>query len=86
MIFLFITSLAFIFAVFAVIRRLRFAHDKSDDDGYDSGFSGTYSFTTFSLRFENSVGRVSGLGSGVFVPTGVESKCDIFAFVVFVPI
>ena len=26
------------------------------------------------------------MGSGVFVPTGVKSKCDIFEFVVFVPI
>ena len=43
-------------------------------------------FTLFSLRFDNSIGRVSGLGSGVFIPTGVESKCDIFVFVMFVPI
>ena len=34
----------------------------------------------------DSVGCVSGLGSSVFVPTGVDSKCCIFAFVVFVPI
>ena len=39
-----------------------------------------------SLRFDDSLGRVSGLGPGVFVPTVVESKCDIFAFVMFVPI
>ena len=42
-------------------------------------------FTLFSLRFDNSIGRVSGLGSGVFIQTGVESKCDIFVFFVFVP-
>ena len=29
---------------------------------------------------------VLGAWSGIFVPTGVESKCDIFAFFVFVPI
>ena len=51
---------------------------KSGGDGFDSGFSGTYYLCTFSLRFEDYVGSVSGLGFGVFVPTGVESKCDIF--------
>ena len=40
----------------------------------------------FFLYFDYSVGRVSGLGSGFFVPTGVESKCDIFGFFVFVTI
>ena len=29
------------------------------------------------LRFYCSVGHVSGLGSGIFVPTGVDSKCEI---------
>ena len=56
--------------------------DESDNDGSDSGSSGTCSFP---LHFDNSVSSVSGLGSGVFVPTGVESNCDIFAFVVLVP-
>ena len=60
--------------------------DESDNDMYDFGYAGTYSFTDFSLCFDNSVGHVSGLGCGFFVPTGVESKCDIFAFVLFVPI
>ena len=57
--------------------------DESYDDGSDSGSSGT---CYFPLSFDNSVGCVSGLGSGVFVTTGVDSKCDIFAFEVFVPI
>ena len=60
--------------------------DESDDDGSDYGSSGTYSFHAFSLYFENSIGRVSGLGSGSFVLTGVELKCDIFAFIVLVAI
>ena len=38
----------------------------------------------FPLRFDDSVGRVSGLGSGVFSPTGVDSKCDVFLFVALV--
>ena len=59
---------------------------ESNGDGSDSGSSGTYYFTNFSLRFDNSVGRVNGLGSEIFVLTGVEPKCDIFAFFVFVPI
>ena len=56
--------------------------DESEYDGYDSRSSGTYSFTNFLCIFTNSVGRVSVLGSGVFVPTEVKSKCDIFSFVV----
>ena len=60
-----------------------FLYDKSDDDGSDSGSSGT---CTFPLRFEKSVVRVSALGSGVFVPIGVKSKCEVVTFVVFVPI
>ena len=61
-------------------------NDEYDNDRSDSGSSRKYSYTAFSLRFEDSVGYVSGLGSDIFVPTGDESKCDIFAFVVFVPI
>ena len=45
-----------------------------------------YSFCDFSFRFDDSVGSGSGLGSGVFVPTGFDSKYDIFAFDLFVPI
>ena len=55
--------------------------DESDDDGCDSGSSGTYYFP---LHYENSVGRVSVLGYSFFVPTGVETKCDVFEFVVLV--
>ena len=42
--------------------------DKSDDDGYVSESSGTYSFYAF-LRFDDSISSVSDLGSRVFVPT-----------------
>ena len=38
------------------------------------------------MCFDDYVGSVSGLGSGVFILTGVDPKCDIFAFDVFVPI
>ena len=60
--------------------------DESDHDESDSGSSGMYYFTAFLLLFDNSVGIVNALGSGVFLPTGVESKCDFFVFVVFIPI
>ena len=40
----------------------------------------------FHFVFYDSVGCVIGLGSGVFVPTGVKLKCDVFVFVVCVPI
>ena len=60
--------------------------DEYDDDGSDYGFSGTYYFPALSLHFYNYVGHISGLRSIIFVPTGDKSKCDIFAFVVFIPI
>ena len=59
-------------------------NDESDDDGSDSGSSGTYYFPNFLVVY-GSVGSVNGLGSGIFAPTGVESKCLIFVFIVFVP-
>ena len=58
-------------------------NDDSNDDGSVSGSSDTCNFP---FRFDDSVGRVSGVGSGVFVPTVVESKCDIVMLVMFVPI
>ena len=45
--------------------------DESDEDGCDYGSYGTYSFRAFSLCFDDSVGSVNGLGSGLFAPTGV---------------
>ena len=60
-------------------------NDESDELGSDSGSSGTYSFCAFSLCFDHSVGSVSLFGCGIFAPTGVESKGDIFAFDMFVP-
>ena len=61
-------------------------NDESDNDGSDSVSYGTYYFYAFYLRFDDVVSSVSGLGSGIFVPTVVEFKYDIFAFVVLVPI
>ena len=57
--------------------------DESDDDGSVSGSSG---MCFFPLRFDNYVGHVSGLGYVVFVTTRVDSKCGVFAFIMFVPI
>ena len=57
--------------------------DESEDYGSDSGYSSTCAFP---FRFYNSVGCVSGMGSGFFVPKGVESNCDFVTFFVFVPI
>ena len=58
-------------------------NDEYDDDGSESGYSSTCSFP---LQFYDSIGRVSGLGSGLLISTGVKYKCDVFVFVVFVPI
>ena len=49
-------------------------HDEYDDDGSDSVSPGTYSFEKNLCVLTNSVGSVSGLGAGIFVPTGVKSK------------
>ena len=38
------------------------------------------------MSFYNSACRVGGLGDVVFLPTGVEYKCDVFEFVMFVSI
>ena len=56
---------------------------ESDDDGSDSGSSVT---CNFAFCFDNYVGHVSGMSSGVFVPIGIESNCDVSTLFVFVPI
>ena len=64
--------------------------DESDLFDYESENDGSESRSScmcyFILRLDNTVGHVSGLGYGVIVPTVVESKCDNFAFFVFVSI
>ena len=60
-----------------------FFDNESDDDGYGSSSSGTCAFPFFS---GNSVGRDSGVGSVVFVPTGIDSIGDVVLLVVYVPI
>ena len=57
--------------------------DESDDDGSDSGSSGE---CAFNFRFDDSVGRFSGVGSVFFGPIGVDSNCEVATFVVFVPL
>ena len=64
-------------------------NDESDDDGSDSGSAGTCAFP---FRFEksigyvyNSIGRVCGVGYGIFVSTGIKSIGDVITLVVFVP-
>ena len=47
---------------------------ESNGLGSDSGSSGTHYFNDFYLRFYESVGSVSVLGSDVFAPTVVEHK------------
>ena len=64
--------------------------DESDDDGSDSGPTGTCAFT-FCFeesvgRVDNSTGHVRGMGSVVSPPIVVESIGDVVLLVVFVPI
>ena len=86
MLYIFIALFSFCFSVFSVIEKSDSINDESDDDGSDSVSYGMYSFPAFPIHFEDSIVSVCGLESGVFVPTGVESKCDILAFFMFVPI
>ena len=51
--------------------------DESDNDESDSGFSDTYYFCVFPLRFVDSVDSVSVCGYVIFAETGVEFKSDI---------
>ena len=64
-------------------------YDGSENDGYDSGTDFTCTFT-FSFedavgRVDDSIGRICGVGSGVF-KIGIDSNCDVVLLVVFVPI
>ena len=85
MIFLFIASVDFWFAVFAVIGRIRFTWWWVWLTWIWLRILWYVLLLRFFLRFENYVVSVSVLGYGVFAPTGVKSKGDIFAYDVFVP-
>ena len=54
--------------------------DESDDYGSEYGFPGMCNFLFCS---RNSVGRASGVGSGNFFPTGIDSIGDVVPLVVF---
>ena len=58
-----------------------FFNDESDDDGSESGSAGTCAFPFCS---DDSVGHFSGMGTNIFVPTGIESNCDVGTFVLSV--
>ena len=65
-------------------------NDESGDYGSDSWSAGT---CTFSFCFEepagrvdDSISRVHDMGSGVFVPTRIESIGDFVPLVVLIPI
>ena len=64
--------------------------DEPENDGYDSGSAGTCAFTfrfdEYVGRVDNFVGRVRGVGSGVFLMTGIDSIGEVVPLVVFVPI
>ena len=70
-----------------------------DDSGIDWSDSGSTGTCNFPFRFDGSVshvrdsvgrvdeylGHVSGVGSSVYVLTGIKSIGDVVPFVVFVP-
>ena len=72
-----------IFSSFAVIRKSDSLDDESEDGGSDFGSAGTCAFP---FHFDNSIGHVRGVGSGGFVPKGIESICDIVMLVVIITI
>ena len=57
--------------------------DESENDGCEPGSAGT---CTFPFCFYDSIGRVSGVGSVVFFPIGVDSNFDVVPLVEFIPI
>ena len=63
--------------------------DNSDDYGSGSDSPGTCAFPFCSGKSVRSVGKyvgcIHGVGSGIFVPTGIESIGDVFPLVVLVP-
>ena len=60
-----------------------FLDDESKTYDSDSVSSSTCSFL---LSFEDFVGHVSSLGSGIFLPKVSDFKCDVFAFVISISI
>ena len=56
-------------------------NDKSDNDGSDSRFSGTYYFHASSFNFDESVGSVRGLG--FVISYQHESSPNVIYFCVF---
>ena len=73
-----------------------FLDDKPYDDGSDYRSAGTCTFTFlfgesvgrvgYSVdSVDNSVDHVCGVGSCIFVLTGIQSIGDVFLLVVFVP-
>ena len=70
------------FTEISIFRRIRFFDDESDDDGSGSGPPGRCNFPFCSI---NTVGRVSGVGSDIFVTPGIESIGDVAPLFVFVP-
>ena len=69
--------------------KLDFFDDESDDDGSVSGSPGAFSFPFCSGKSVGSVGKsvggVSDVGSGVFIPRVIESIGDIVPLFVFEP-
>ena len=65
-----------------ILRRIRLFDDESDNDEFGSGYPGTCAFPFCS---GNSVGCVSGVGSAIFVPTGIKSVGDVVPLVLFIP-
>ena len=70
-------------------KELDFFDDESDNDGSGSGSPGTPAFPFCSYKYVGSIGEsvgsVSGIGSGNFVPNGIESLGDVVPLVLFIP-
>ena len=66
-----------------LLEKSYFLYDESNELGFDSGFSVTYSFPGFYLLVEESV--IGILGSEMFAEIGVASIDGVSAFDVFIP-
>ena len=70
------------FTTLFFLSRFVFFDDESDNDGSGSGSFGT---CTFPFCSGDYVGHFSGVGSGVFFMTEIESIGDVVLLVMLVP-
>ena len=91
--FLIIFFLSLLFLIYLLellsFEELDFLNDESDNDGSGSGSPGIcafpFCFVKSVVSVGKSIGGISGVGSEIFVLTGIHSIGDVFLLFVFLP-